>query len=175
MKLEFGGVSKHEQGFLCCDIRDVKHVTYVCNCWEIDEKVERESVEEIYSRHMFEHLTFAQGRATLKAWNKVLKRGGKIHMSMPDLRYHVNQYVRFVNNRGRGVESFEHAIKGFYGGQREEWGDPPQTSFNNLWDVHKSGYDEVSLKELLESFGYTRFKRLENKPWNLDVVCFKEL
>ena len=176
MKLEFGGTCRHkrEEGFLSCDIRDVDYVTYVCNCWEIDKEVEEGSVEEIYSRHMFEHLTFAQGRKALMSWMKVLKRGGKVHMMIPDLRYHVIQYIRFIDNRKKGIESFGHAINGFYGGQREEFDSPEQTSFNNLWDVHKSGYDEISLKELLESFGYVRFKRLKEKPWNLEIVCFKE-
>jgi len=176
MRLEFGGTLKHKEGFLCCDIRDDEHVTYVCNCWEIDTKVDKESVEEIYSRHMFEHLTFAQGRKTLEVWLEILKLGGKVHLIMPDLKYHADEYLRFYNDRGSSQKgnNFFHAIKSIFGGQRENIDFDYMTSFNTAWDIHKSGYDEVSLKELLESLGYVRFKRLENRPWHLDILCFKE-
>jgi predicted SAM-dependent methyltransferase len=175
VKIEFGGSSRANKGFTCCDVRDVENVTYVCNCWEIDKYVDAGTVETIYSRHMFEHLTFAQGKETLRVWLNILKNGGKIHLIMPDLKYHVDEYIAFYNNRKKqhSVISFAHAIKGFYGGQREHAKSTYLTSFDTLWDVHKSGYDERSLKELLESSGYINFQRQKNQPWHLDIVCFK--
>jgi hypothetical protein len=71
------------------------------------------------------------------------------------------------------MPSFVHAIAGFYGWQREEEGSDHFTSNEELWDVHKSGYDEVSLKLLTEKYGYRQFVRNSNKPWHLDVTFYK--
>ena len=77
MKIEFGGSSRANKGFVCCDVRNIENVTYVCNCWEIEKYVEAGTVEVIHSSHMFEHLTFAQGRETLRVWFNILKGEAK--------------------------------------------------------------------------------------------------
>ena len=176
MKLEFGGGEKLSPGFIGCDVRDVENVKYVCNCWDIDRHVDEASVDEIYSRHMFEHLTFAQGKRTLEVWHKILRDGGKVHLIIPDLKYHVDEYIRFYNDRDsedRG-NNFFHAVKSIFGGQRETIDCDYFTTFNTTWDIHKSGYDETSLKHLVQSYGYKNFHRHNNSPWHLDVTFFKE-
>lgn len=164
------------EGFIACDVRDLPNVQYVCNCWEIDQFVRPGKVDEIYSRHMFEHLTFAQGEQTLRAWMTVLKPGGKVHMLLPDLKYHVDEYLKNFKDRAGGTkhDNFSHAIKGFYGGQRETWESPNMTSFYDLWDVHKSGYDSLSLRDFVTEVGFVNYTRNANKPWHLDVSFYKE-
>ena len=44
------------------------------------DHVEKNSVEEIYSRHFLEHLTFAQAEACIKSWSAILKPDGKIQI-----------------------------------------------------------------------------------------------
>ena len=78
MKIEFGAGGKAKEGYVSSDIRNLLGVTYVCACWDIHHHVETNSVEAIYSRHMFEHLTFAQGEKTLGVWYKILKKVGKL-------------------------------------------------------------------------------------------------
>jgi predicted SAM-dependent methyltransferase len=181
MKIEFGsGQNAKEglkEGFVGCDIRSFKNVKYVCDCWKIHDHVDENSVEEIYSRHMFEHLTFAQGEAALKSWFTILKNGGKAHLIMPDLKYHAEEYLKYYNNReGDKMPNFTHAIAGFFGWQREDNNSKHFSSFNRLWDVHKSGHDEMSLKNLVQKCGYKNFKRQNNKkgPWHLDVTFYKK-
>jgi hypothetical protein len=71
------------------------------------------------------------------------------------------------------MPSFKHAISSLFGQQRQETESEYFTTYDNLWDVHKSGYDEVSLKLLIEKYGYRNFVRKSNRPWHLDVTFYK--
>ena len=63
MNLEFGcGENPTKEGFKTCDIRNLPGVDYACPAWKITEHVAPNTVDEIWSRHFFEHLTFAQGK-----------------------------------------------------------------------------------------------------------------
>lgn len=159
MKIEFGcGETPTKTDFKTCDIRDLDGVDYVCAAWDIDQHVEHSSVDEVFSRHFFEHLTFAQGEAVLGTWWKILKPGGKCEMMLPNMKFHINQWISGSN--------MEHARAGFWGWQRGDFAD--------TWDVHKSGYDFLSLSELLVAKGFTNVKSLK-KPTNkhLHIICEK--
>ena len=170
-RLEFGcGAQKTKSGFVGVDIRKFPHVKYVCNSWEILNFVQPNSILEIYSRHFLEHLTFPQAEMTLRAWNKILAPGGKVHVIVPDMEYHIEQ---FLDERADGKSEAnpnwslkEHAIAGFWGWQRE--------ADSQLWDVHKSGYTFAMLKQKLLEHGFTQVERIEDKPWHLNVVCQKQ-
>jgi len=177
MKIEFGAGGRSKTGFMASDVQDLPGVHFVCACWEIDNFVDNNSVDEIYSRHMFEHLTFAQGEKTLRVWKDILRPGGKVHMILPDLKFHVDEYLSFYNDRKRtdhNSYSFFHAVKSIFGGQRESFDSQYFTTFNTDWDIHKSGYDDKSLKELTDSVGYVGFNRGNNRPHHLDVTFYKE-
>ena len=159
MNIEFGcGEKPTTKEFKTCDIRDVPGVDYVCPAWEIEKFVQPNTVDEIFSRHMFEHLTFIQGEKVLEAWLNILKPGGIMEMRLPNMTFHINQW----NTRS----NMEHAKAGFWGWQRE--------GETEVWDVHKSGYDIQMLKELLIAKGYTNIRSLK-KPMHaeLHVVCNK--
>jgi predicted SAM-dependent methyltransferase len=159
MKIEFGcGEKPTKKEFKTCDIRDVPGVDYVCPAWEIEKFVQPNTVDEIFSRHMFEHLTFIQGEKVLEAWLNILKPGGIMEMKLPNMTFHINQW----NTRS----DIKHAKAGFWGWQRE--------GETEVWDVHKSGYDIQMLKELLIEKGYTNIRSLTNPMHReLHVVCNK--
>ena len=59
MNLEFGcGDTPRKPKYFGVDVRDLPNVKYICNAWEIDQHVEENSIENIYSRHFMEHLTY---------------------------------------------------------------------------------------------------------------------
>lgn len=170
-KLEFGcGEAGPRSGFEGVDIRPLPGISYVCKAWEIVDFVGEESVDAVASRHFFEHLTFAQAEKTCEAWNRILVVGGTIEVMVPDLRFHVAQFLNgdranATMTGSKGWSDIKHALAGFYGWQRD--------GLTESWDVHKSGYDYPLLVGLLESYGFSSIKRKKSKPWNLHVVAKK--
>lgn len=51
------------------------------------------SVEVLYSSHMLEHLDPQEAASFLREARRVLKPGGVIRIAVPDLRYHVDNYL----------------------------------------------------------------------------------
>lgn len=169
MKLDFGcGEAGPRAGYLGVDIRPLKGVKFVCAAWEIDKHVSHHSAHDIYARHFFEHLTFEQCEATLKGWRNVLVEGGRIELVVPDLLFHIEQFVhprRHKNNLaiGKPWTDVRHALAGFYGWQRE--------GIEKVWDVHKSGFDFYLLESLLDHFGFLDVQRKPSEPWNLHITA----
>ena len=112
MQIEFGG-GEHPRkpNYKQVDIRKLPKIDFVCNAWEIDTLVPKNSVSDVYSRHFFEHLTFHQGSLTLKSWFKILKPGGRVEMILPNMMFHIKQWLDKSNQ--------EHANAGFWGWQRD--------------------------------------------------------
>ena len=169
-KLEFGcGDRKLKPGFVGVDIRQFPNVKYVCNAWEIGDYVAPNTVEAIYSRHFFEHLTFPQADLTLNAWKQILIPGGCIQMIVPDMEYHIQQFLNpnpaELSETNSNWTVLQHAVAGFWGWQRE--------GETKMWDVHKSGYDFRFLKMKLLEHNFLNIERLDDKPWNLNVECQK--
>jgi predicted SAM-dependent methyltransferase len=167
--LEFGcGETPRKKDFFGVDVRPGPTVKYLCNAWEIDQHVSPNSVDAIFSRHFFEHLTFAQGRKTLEVWHKILKPGGEMEMILPDMDFHVKQWLNpnreSVTNKN-GMTDLDWALSGFWGQQRD--------GLTEVWDVHKSGYDFDLLKKTLCSAGYTGIVRQNSAPKNLHIKCWK--
>jgi predicted SAM-dependent methyltransferase len=178
VKIEFGcGYKQPKPGFLGCDTRETPVTTWVCNAWEIADLVEPCSVEEVYSRHFFEHLTFAQGVETLHAWRNILTVGGKVTLITPDLHWHCEQ---FINHRADYASTRGFPETGIFGWQRETETSGAFTSFETSWDIHKSGYDFITLKNLVLRCVFDRIERLpgdalhnSDHPKHLHVEFYK--
>lgn len=157
MKIEFGcGETPTKEDFKTCDIRDLPGIDFVCSAWEIDKLVGENTVDEIFSRHFFEHLTFKQGEYLLTVWHKILKPGGRIEMMIPNMRAHVQQWIDRDSRAARNI----------YGHQRG--------NFDDVWDVHKSGYDVDSLRELIHKHNFVNYKSLGKlKSKHVHVEFFK--
>jgi len=106
------------------------------------------SVAAIYSSHMVEHLAPSEARALLLEAKRVLMTGGVIRPAVPNLRGHVEDYLksgdadRFMRETllGRYLPQTVFArIKVFFLGER----------MNHVWM-----YDEASAVKLLESVGF---------------------
>lgn len=145
MNIEFGcGETATKPGYLTCDIRDLPGIDFVCPAWEIENHVSNNTVDNIFSRHFFEHLTFRQGRVVLEQWLNILKPGGLMEMMLPNMSFHIRQWTE--------GENMEHAKAGFWGWQRGD--------FEDVWDVHKSGYTLQTLEEVLNETGYEKVTSL---------------
>ena len=49
------------------DVRKIREDDIVCIIWEIEKHIQSNTVNNIYSRHFFEHLTHTQTQRTLDA------------------------------------------------------------------------------------------------------------
>lgn len=162
MNIEFGcGANPKQAGYKTCDIRNLPGIDYVCSAIDIADHCEHNSVDNIFSRHMFEHLTFHAGELHLEACMKILVSGGELRMMMPNMTFHINQWL------SKDPAVMEHAKAGFWGWQREvEEGED--------WDIHKSGYDFNSLNELLLRKGFINIQRNKSlKHKHLSITAIK--
>jgi len=150
MKIEFGcGATPTKKDFLTCDIRELPGIDYVCPAWEISEHVASGSIAEIFSRHFLEHLTFVQAEKLVNVWYKILKPSGVCELLVPNMDFHINQWIHaFQNgiNTDKDKNKLKHACAGFWGHQRE--------GEYQVWDVHKSGYNQHTLTELFVNAGF---------------------
>tara|TARA_R110000772_G_scaffold120186_1_gene226380 strand:- start:1430 stop:1918 length:489 start_codon:yes stop_codon:yes gene_type:complete len=158
MKIEFGSGANVPKGFVGCDIRDEPGVKFVCPAWEIVDHVPKQSVDRVRSRHMLEHLTQYDSKRTLRAWHTILKSDGVGTVIVPDMLFHIKQWTTQRDN----PKAFKWAFAGFWGWQRE-------TGIGEVWDVHKSGYDEKLLTLWLHEAGFSKVSRNKTEPQHLSL------
>ena len=165
VRLDVGCGARVRAGYVGVDVRPLPGVAVVCKAWAIVRHVAAHGAEEVYSRHFFEHLTFAEGRRTLAAFRRVLRPGGTLGIVVPDLRYHLAQLMQrnadAPSEANARWSAREHALAGFWGWQRDADG--------TYWDVHKSGYDAAMLGQALARAGFADIARLPDKRWNLSM------
>ncbi len=103
------------------------------------------SVDLIEHHHMMEHLSFVQADRALSEWARVLKTGGFLVITCPDLvrvcwLYLKNRGIDLVKPRG---EAIEYTIKMLVGSQEHEG------------MFHKSHYDARRMRALLPAHGFS--------------------
>lgn len=164
MKIEFGGGEDPVfPDFDQCDVRDLPGIKYVCDAWDIDKHVESDTVEQIFSRHFFEHLTFHQGEQFIKSCHSVMKDGGEYVMIIPNFVWHVRQWLTEENVMGFDVED------PFTRGREGLWGKQRGSDKGELWDTHKAGYKKWELQDLLERNGFVDVEFPEEKIKNIVI------
>jgi len=153
-KLHVGCGEQDIEGYVGCDLRSLDHVQLVCRAWEVSEHCR--DLSEIYSRHMLEHLTFAESRLTLRDWYRALAPSGLVKIEVPNLAFAIRQWERASWDAETLENKFSDArwgFAGFFGWQREC--DPESPEYNqSYWDVHKSGYTVDSMKFFLAEAGF---------------------
>lgn len=153
MNIEFGGGSRPvKKNYKQCDIRELPKIDFCCNATEIHNLIESNSVDNIFSRHFFEHLSFAEGKKFLSVSFIILKPGGVVHLILPNMSFHIDQWIS-----RRDTKEFNWSKAGFWGWQR------------HAEDFHKSGYDKNSLEQLAYYCGYNDFEVLCDTGPHLNV------
>jgi predicted SAM-dependent methyltransferase len=125
-------------------------------------------VDEIYSRHMLEHLDPNDARRALRAWAHVLRPGGLLHLIMPDLEFHCRQFLGLT--RSDFPDQHDHAMAGFFGWRCEDRGGDRE-------DAHRWGYTFDSLARELAAASFIQIERVtagpDSAPWHLNVTARK--
>ena len=106
--------------------------------------IEKESVDLIYACHILEHFKRKEYFNILERWTQLLKPGGKLRLSVPDLEKVAQLYIN-------GEFELEKMIGLIYGGQ------------TYLYNFHYMGFDFKSLRKDLKKLKYTNIKRYDWK------------
>ncbi|KAF1775180.1 O-GlcNAc transferase, C-terminal [Phytophthora cactorum] len=144
IRLHIGGHVKSPDWWIV-DANDgdiVDFIMYISNLYAFPDN----SVDTIYSSHVLEHCTHGFGHElehTLREWHRVLRPGGQLLVSVPNL---FALATLFIN------ESIPHQHRAWimtvmYGGQIDQY------------DLHKVGFDEAILVAYLTQAGFCDFTR----------------
>ncbi|GIV44034.1 MAG: hypothetical protein KatS3mg035_1157 [Bacteroidia bacterium] len=139
MKLHLGCGYKPLKGFVNVDIRQETPCDVVDDVSKLTN-FENNSADLIYACHVLEHFGRNEYKEVLKRWADVLKSGGVLRISVPDLQkvselHHTKKYP------------LKKLIGFLYGGQ------------NYKENYHYIGFDFDMLKEDLEELGFCDVKR----------------
>ena len=154
IRLHIGGQQPHPD-WKILDVESRPEVDYVNDASKLDI-FENDSVEAIYSSHVLEHFYYRINDElinTLREWHRVLVPGGKLLISVPDLKTICWLYL----NPNLMPEERFHLMTIIFGGQV------------NIYDVHKVGFDFDILAMYLDLAGFEQWEQVSE--FNLFNDC----
>ncbi len=145
MRLHIGG-EEAKKGWQILNAQDATYVDFVGDCGDLRQFAEN-SIDEIYASHILEHLGYQEELPkALKEWYRVIKPGGKVMISVPDL----DALCRYFLIPGLSQKDRFHIMRIMFGGQMD------------LYDFHRVGFTEDFLREFLIGAGFRNPKRVKN-------------
>lgn len=144
IKIHLGSGEVNLQGWINIDARKFKHIHLISDGFDLSNFKEN-SVDEIYACHVMEHFSFKESKNFIKKIYNKLKPGGHFRVSVPDLDKLFKLY-----KKQKKLEIIKYAIMG---GQ------------NYPNDFHKSIYDFLLLKKILQKNGFKNIK-----SWNTEDI-----
>ncbi len=169
LKLNIGGTERKD-GWKILSIENHDYVDIIGNISDLSQ-FSNESIEEIYASHVLEHVPHSEMLETLKGIYRVLRRGGKFFISVPDMDVLCHTFISpFIS-----AEIKFHIMKIIFGGQI------------NKYDFHHFGWNHQFINDFLKESGFKNITRVsslgifndtsEYKPYgfsiSLNVVAIK--
>lgn len=144
-KLHIGGQVKTD-GWEVLNAIPGPSVDHVCNANDMSQFSDN-TFAEIYASHVVEHLDYKDELINaLKDWNRVLKPGGKVFISVPDL----DVLAELILKRTElDVRDRFFVMRMIFGGHVDEY------------DYHLVGLNEEFLTLFLAESGYVNIKRVK--------------
>lgn len=143
IQLHIGGQKPHPD-WKILDIEDRPEVDFVGDAADLSQFADN-SIAAIYASHVLEHFYYGLGNElirTLTEWHRVLQPGGKLYLSVPDLK---TLCWLYLNPNLMPMERF-HLMRIMFGGQ------------TNQFDVHKVGFDVDTLAMYLAEVGFQDYE-----------------
>ena len=86
----------------------------------------KESIDEIYASHVFEHVPQKKIISTLSGINRVLKTGGKFYVSVPDINVLFKFFLTPLKDYAAKIGKTEgeikmHVLRMIFGGQTDDY------------------------------------------------------
>ncbi len=146
VKIEIGsGSKKGTNGWLTIDV-----AAGVDILWDLRNGIPfpDNSVDHIYSSHMFEHLPYKHVVGVMKECMRVLKKGGMFNIVVPNARLYIESYIKKDYTWWKSKPSY-------YKPAWDNTGTPMDliNYIAYLEDEHKYMYDEENLLAIMRSVG----------------------
>ncbi|MDY6940332.1 MAG: methyltransferase domain-containing protein [Cyanobacteriota bacterium] len=143
IKLHIGGKEAHPE-WKILDVEERPEVDFIGNATCL-EQFEENSVDALYASHVLEHFHHSLNNEliqTLTEWHRVLKPGGKLYISVPDLQVLCWLYL----NPNLTPLERHYLMRIIFG------------AHSNEYDVHKVGFDFGILAMYLEEAGFEEYE-----------------
>ena len=147
IKLHLGCGSKYIPGFIHVDLGDYDHIDHCADMRDLS-MFEAESVSLIYVCHALEYFDRLEVNSVLLEWNRVLKKGGVLRISVPDFASVVAIYQKYGDLDHQGI------LGPMYG----RW----QNSNSNDNLYHKTVYDFGSIEKVLLKNDFRSVQRYDS-------------
>jgi glycosyltransferase involved in cell wall biosynthesis len=142
-KLNIGCGNKKVPGYVNCDIFKGSIVDEV---FPLDSVPYNDgTISAISSEHALEHVPYLQAEKALKEWFRVLMPGGELNLKIPEFEDCCRGYLGASPDDVTNRKWFKYTI---YGIQISQAGEPDEAQ------IHKWGYSQREINELLESIGF---------------------
>jgi len=83
MRLHIGG-EEIKEGWKILNIQKKPGVDFIGDITDLSQ-FEDESIEEVYASHVLEHVSIINIQKTFNGVHRILKKGGKFYISVPNL------------------------------------------------------------------------------------------
>jgi len=140
MKLHLGCGKRFISGFVHIDAVDYPHVDHVATIDNLSF-IQTDSVDLIYNCHVLEHFKRRDVNRVLREWQRVLKPGGTLRVSVPDFAKICEIYLR--------QNQLDLVIGALFGRQ------------DYLYNIHYNVFDFTSLSDSLEQVGFVEVRRYD--------------
>jgi predicted SAM-dependent methyltransferase len=144
-KLHIGGHVR-SPGWEVLNVNPAPYVDHVCNATDLSI-FQDATFDEIYASHVVEHLDYVKElAATLKEWRRVLKPGGLIYISVPDLDILAGL---LLSKDKLSLKQRWSVMNIIFGGHRDKH------------DYHVAGLNEEFLRAFLIQAEYANIRKVE--------------
>lgn len=140
MKLHLGCGKRFIPGFVHIDAVDYPHVDHVATIDNLSF-IQTDSIDLIYNCHVLEHFKRRDVDRVLREWQRVIKPGGTLRVSVPDFSKLCEVYQR--------QNQLELVIGALFGRQ------------DYLYNIHYNVFDLTSLTQSLEQAGFVNVRRYD--------------
>ena len=155
MKLHIGG-EEPKLGWKIVNINERPGVDFVGDIRDLSQFGDA-SCDEVYASHVLEHVPQKEMHATFKGIHRILKKGGKFYISVPDMDILCHLFINPLAPK----EAKYDVMRIMYGAQQ----DPH--------DFHYFGWNQLFLYDFLGQTGFANAERVESFGLFNDTSNFK--
>ena len=144
MKLHIGG-KETKDGWKILNIQPGAGVDFIGDIADLKQFADR-SIDEIYASHVLEHVPQGAVQRTLAGFYRVLKKGGRLMVAVPDMDVLCRAFLRPDLDTGTRFQF----MRIIFGGQID------------ADDVHYSGWNFEFIQQYLSDAGFMSVDRVES-------------